>query len=270
MQNKSTREKKSIADKIISIIFLIVVIGSLKVIYDVYKQNYFNDFVKAEYISGVSEFKRDNKIKYNKNESYRISSPEFNDAMFYKTISVIPNTPYRVTCMVKTENVVTQKKASIAGAGICISDTTECSVSVKGSTNGWQKLVFYFDSKNRTKLNIGFRLGSYSDNCKGTAWFSDLKVEVGVKNYSTNWNIACFAVENLDVNINIDGKVEHIQEKLTEGDIQTLDENLTRAKNAMKELSNRKYEHELYYNKTYRTCNKCNLREGEWILLICR
>ena len=29
-----------------------------------------------------------------------------NDAMFYKEISVRKNTPYKVTCMVKTSNVV--------------------------------------------------------------------------------------------------------------------------------------------------------------------
>lgn len=102
-------QKRSIGSKIGTIIFMIIVFICLKQIYGIYKENYFNDFVKAEYIANISEFKRDDKVKYDKYDSYRITSLEYNDAMFYKTVQVIPNTPYKVSCMIKTEGVETRK-----------------------------------------------------------------------------------------------------------------------------------------------------------------
>ena len=108
---------------------------------------------------------------------------------------------------------------------------------IKGTTDGWQKVEFLFDSKNRTEVNIGFRLGAYSDNCKGTAWFSDLKLEIGSKKVDTHWKMACFIVENLDVNIEIAGKQEHIVEKMYNEDVKNIKENIARAKESMRALS---------------------------------
>lgn len=234
-------QKKSIGSKIGTIFFVIIVFICLKFIYGIYKQGYFNDFVKAEYIANISEFKRDGQVKYNKYDSYQIVSPEYNDAMFYKTVQVTPNTPYKVSCMIKTENVETQKKGSIAGAGICISDTTESSIMVQGTSQEWKKVEFIFDSKNRTEVNIGFRLGSCNDNCKGSAWFSDLKLEVGAKTEKdTHWKMVCFIVENLDVNVEISGKNEHIVQQVSQAEIEIIKDNLKRLKSTMKELSNNK------------------------------
>ena len=231
------RKKKGTASKIFNILFIVAVCIALKFIYDIYKENNFGDFSKAEYIANISEFKRDNQIKENKHDSYRITSKDFNDAMFYKKVSVTPNTPYRVSCMVKTKNVETQKNVSNAGAGICIADTTECSNTVQG-TQDWQKIEFLFNSKNRTEVEIGFRLGSYADNCKGTAWFSDLQLEVGSESQDTNWNMVCFIFRNLDVTIEKGGVETRIQESMTELDVSYMKDNMERLKDSFKQLSN--------------------------------
>ena len=96
--------------------------------------------------------------------------------MFSKDVSVIPNTPYKVTCMVKVENVKNLEDTKTGGAHISIHGTTEKSVAISG-TSDWQELTMYFNSKNRDSVNIGFRLGGYDDKSKGTAWFSDFKME---------------------------------------------------------------------------------------------
>jgi hypothetical protein len=49
-------------------------------------------------------------VKYSKSSSYKIENKEYNDAMFSMHVEVTPNTPYRVTCMVKTENVENEEK----------------------------------------------------------------------------------------------------------------------------------------------------------------
>lgn len=227
-------QKKNIGSKIGNIIFIIIVIMILIFLFSIYKENYFGEFLKGEYIANLSEFKRDNKVTYGEHDSYRITSYEFNDAMFYKKVSVIPNTPYRVSCMIKTDSVEIEKINSNAGAGICIADTTECSSTVTG-TQDWQKIEFLFNSKDRTEVEIGFRLGSYADNCKGTAWFSDLKLETGASSQDTKWKMACFIFKNLDISIEDGIKV---QENMTERDIQDVKNNMIRLKDSFKYLSN--------------------------------
>ena len=71
--------------------------------------------------------------------------------------------------MVKTQDIVTTKEVSNAGANISIADTVEKSKSITG-TSDWQKLEFIFNSKNRTSVKLGFRLGGYDDNCITRKW----------------------------------------------------------------------------------------------------
>lgn len=176
------KRKKSFIGKIINLIILICLTFVAYKLYSRYNINNFNDFIRTELKPYTSKFERDSETKYSNNNSYKITSIEENDAMFYKTIQVTPNTPYKVTCMVKTQEVKTMKEVSEGGAHICIADTVEKSKSITG-TNDWQELEFIFNSKNRTSVNLGFRLGGYDDNCTGTAWFSNFKIEVGARKY---------------------------------------------------------------------------------------
>lgn len=226
------KQRKSRVTDIIYIIVIIILISLIIKIYQIYKKNNFNEFTKAVYTQNVSEFSRDKEIKYSDVESYKINSQDFNDAMFFKNISVEPNTPYRVTCMVKVKNVKTEKSNSNGGAQICISDTLERSKAVKGTAE-WQKLEFIFDSKNRNNVDIGFRLGGNDDNCSGTAWFSDFTIEAGVENTSTNWNFACFILKNVD--INNDGL--KMKTQMSVADINDMELNMSRFKESCQSLS---------------------------------
>ena len=222
--------------KVVDVVLIIILFFIIYMIVRGYKLNNFNDFVKAEYYAYQSEFARDSKVKYSDSYSYKISSVDYNDAMLYKEVEVTPNTPYKVTCMVKTENVQTKTMGADGGAQISISDTVEKSESITG-TNDWQKLEFMFNSKNRTKVNIGFRLGGYEDNCIGTAWFSDFTIESGIKNEDSNWNFGCFVLKNLDVNIKENGKENKVTLSMTTEDISNISEDLERFKTSCKELS---------------------------------
>ena len=227
--------KKSVGAKIVDIIFFIIVFFVLIKLYGVYKKYNYNEFIKAENIIRATKFTRDSKEKFANENSYKMESQDFNDAIFYKKVKVKPNTPYKLTCMVKTDNVVNQSGKNNGGAQISIYDTTECSESIIG-TNDWQQLEFIFDSKNREEIEIGFRLGGNETKTKGTAWFSDFKLEQGIKDNSNNWNVACFIIKNVDVNI------ENQNVKLNMGiaDIQDMKQNMERFKLAAKELSNGK------------------------------
>lgn len=186
--------------KISSWIFTIIMIIVIYFLFGFYKTHDFNGFVKAEVTVGISEFRRDKEVKYSENASYKIISPTQNDAAFYKEIQVEPNTPYRITCMVKTENVIPSKENSDGGACISIIEAPEISKSITGTTD-WQQLEIMFNSQNRTSVKIGFRLGGNSGAAQGTAWFSDFKLEKGLSIEDSNWKVACFIFENTDVEV---------------------------------------------------------------------
>lgn len=225
---------KSIIKFILSLIIIAILIYILNFVYDSYRQKYFNDFSKAELTLHVSEFMRDKNVQYTKGVySYRITSNIMNDATLYKTLEVEKNTPYKVSCMVKTENVVAENTPSESGAHISIIDTVEKSESIQGTAD-WQELVFYFNSYGRESVNIGFRLGGFQDNCTGTAWFSDFKVEKGVADSDSTWNVACFVIPNTDI-ITEDGT--EVSVKMSDNDIYNTKVNMQRFQNSCNILS---------------------------------
>ena len=225
--------KKSVGSKISNIIFTIIVIFVIYKLLGLYKVYYFNDFTKAEQTLGITKFTRDNKIKYSDNYSYKIESDQFNDAIFYKTINVKKNTPYKLTCMVKTKDVENVSKKNNGGAHISIVNSVEASKYISG-TEDWQELEFIFDSKNRDTIEIGFRLGGNETNSKGTAWFSNFKLEEGIKTNSNNWNVACFIMKNIDTQLS-DGQKLKLSMELK--DVESVKSNMQRFAVACKDLS---------------------------------
>lgn len=226
------KEKKTIISKIINSLGTIILLVCLYFSYQYYQTNNFNEFTRSESNLYTSQFIRDKNVKYNKTRSYKIESQTPNDAMFYKTIKVTKNTPYKITCMVKTNNVIPEEEKSGIGAQIAISDTTERSIAITG-TNEWQKIEFIFNSKNREEINIGFRLGGYLGNATGEAWFSDFTLEEGTQKQDNNWKFACFIFENTDVTVN--GKRVKLQ--VTQEDEEDIKDTIQRFELATKTLS---------------------------------
>ena len=84
---------------------IVVVIILLIICFNIVQKLNFNGFKLAHFQEGITKVSRDNKVKYNNEWSYKIESKDYNDYMLYKTIEVKKNTAYKVSCMVKTENV---------------------------------------------------------------------------------------------------------------------------------------------------------------------
>lgn len=233
------RKKHSKISTIINIILAIVAFIVISKLWHQYEINEFGDFIKAEYNTGVSSFIRDDVVKYSNKYSYKIESNEFNDALIYKTIEVEEDTVYRVTAMVKFEGVENEKAESEGGVNIGIMDTTEKSESFIGNGD-WQQISFEFDSKNRTEVDIVFRLGSYDDNSKGTVWFSDFTLEKGQKNTDKNWNFICLIMKNLEAEFEDNGEIKKAQTSLKTNEISYIEDNMKKFQTSIKELSRRK------------------------------
>lgn len=227
--------EKSKSNKFVDVIICIILIIAFYFAYRYYQKNNFNDFVRSETNPYTSTFIRDSEEKYSEKASYKIESKEYNDAMFYKTVKVEKNQPYRVTCMVKTKNIVSKEETSGVGAQISIEGTTERSVVVSG-TQGWKKIELIFNSKNRETVNIGFRLGGYLGEVKGEAWFSDFTLEQGIADNDNEWKFACFIFETTDVTI---GK-KQIKLDVTDMDIEDIKNTIEMFQNSCGELSQEK------------------------------
>ena len=165
-ENDGNKKIRNIFSNLFTIVIIIIAVV-------IYRQYDFNFFTKGILGEGKTQFSRDANEKYSKTRSYKIDNILENDAMFFRTVSVTPNTPYKVTCMVKTKNIENSENNPVAGAQICLTGTEEHSEVLTGD-NDWTKLEFYFNSKNNTEVEIGFRLGGNLTKASGTAWYSDL------------------------------------------------------------------------------------------------
>lgn len=223
---------KTLLGRIAYIVTIIILCALLYYAYQYYQSNNFNNFIRSELNLYSSEFKRDNDVKYSDKKSYSIESTEYNDAMFYEEVKVEKGKPYKVTCMVKTENVEAKNGNSGVGAQISIEGSTERSVSIQG-TNDWQKIELIFNSKDRETVNLGFRLGGNLGEAKGKAWFSDFTLEKGTLENNSNWNFACFIFKNTNVNINDN----QINLEVTNGDIRDIENTISRFEDSCYTLS---------------------------------
>ena len=226
------KKEKTLLGKITYWITVIILLVLLYYAYQYYQTNNFNNFVRSEANLYTSEFKRDDKVKYNNKKSYSIESKEFNDAMFYETVKVEKNQPYKVTCMVKTEDVEAEEGISGVGAHISIEGSTERSIAIQGTTD-WQKIELIFNSKDREEINIGFRLGGNLGEAKGKAWFSEFTLEEGIPENNSNWEFACFIFKTTSVNINN----KQINLSVTENDVKDIEDTITRFENSCYTMS---------------------------------
>ena len=226
------KKEKNLFGRIAYIITVIVLLILLYYAYQFYQSNNFNDFVRSEANLYTSKFKRDNDVKYSDKRSYRIESNEYNDAMFYEKVKVNKNQPYKVTCMVKTENVEAKDGNSGVGAQISIEGSTERSVAIQG-TSDWQKIELLFNSKDREEVNIGFRLGGNLGEAKGKVWFSDFTLEEGILENNSDWDFACFIFKTTNVNINNN----QINLEVTDSDIRDIKNTISRFETSCYTLS---------------------------------
>ena len=232
MENK----KSKIIVRVINLILLIIMLIILFHVINIYNRNNFNDFVRNVEKAGLTEFARDDEIKYTNTISYKIYSKDYNDAMFSKSIKVDKNTPYRLTCKVKTKNVVSEIDKKGIGAQISIAGSTERSVAIQGTTDEWKEIALIFNSKNREEVEIGFRLGGNDGNAKGEAWFTDFKLESGIADNSTEWKFACFIFES--INVNVENK--NVNLSITNSDKRDINQTIIRFQDACRELTNNK------------------------------
>ncbi len=107
--------------------------------------------------------------------SLRIHNPAGDDSFLRQTVAVKPQTRYRLSGVIKTDEVVTKS----TGATIALEGGFEKTKSVTGRKS-WTRVDFEFETGPLNQIKVGPRLGHNSSMATGTAWFDDLSlVELG-------------------------------------------------------------------------------------------
>ena len=206
----------------------------------IYILNYYRMYDYGAYTKGITEmnkteFRRDKDVKIGNTYSYRLINSDYTDSMMFREIEVKPNTAYKVSCYIKTENVINKDENQISGAQIILKDTEEHSVVLSG-TNDWTKVDFCFSSKNKTKVEVGFRLGGNTGKVKGKAWFDEIVFEEGAEIHDNHWNMLVCMLDELDI------KTDSIEttSKLSDEDYESIIDGMKSFKTSASELSNGK------------------------------
>jgi hypothetical protein len=151
--------------------------------------------------------------------SAKISSFDGVDANWYQTLPVRPDTRYRFSAWVKTEDVACSPEGVSAGSNLSRLGTWNRSRGLFG-TNDWTRVSMLFNSGDASDVTVALRLGYWLGLCTGTVWFDD--VEVAPFSYSgadvyPRWKILVLIYRETEIRyIDDDGVIHHLTGALTD------------------------------------------------------
>jgi len=188
------------------ILSLIVVISSCFFISDNSVTAYAADEkwdLKASY-EADGEFSVDTAEKSgNGKYSIKIKNNDYGVSRVEKTFKVKPNTTYRATVMAKCVDYKKSSKSNhdFSNFGAVLATAQSVPTGVGTTKNKWERLTYYFESGDKTK----YTLALYNTGCKGTAYFSDFRLEEITKD-SNEWNFCVVYVNSIKASIELNGK----------------------------------------------------------------
>ena len=127
-------------------------------------------YVKEE---GYSLFSIDDADAVDGERAAAIRNIGDNDARFMQKVRVEPESLYRFSGYIRTEEVEGGR-----GANLSIEGMYTFSESVFDTSDGWEYIEWYGETgEDQTSVTLFARLGGYSGESRGRAWFDDLKLE---------------------------------------------------------------------------------------------
>ncbi|HEX9061561.1 MAG TPA: phospholipid carrier-dependent glycosyltransferase, partial [Clostridia bacterium] len=115
----------------------------------------------------------DSSIKHSGQKSVCIQNDKPTDTRCRQSVQVKPNTVYKISCWVKTQDVGPDKK----GANISVAEITDTSKDIHGTNTGWENISLYGRTgSDQNKITVTVGLGGYGSLNSGKAWFDDVSV----------------------------------------------------------------------------------------------
>lgn len=98
---------------------------------------------------------------------------ENNDARWVQDVAVEPGKTYRVSCLIKASDCSYDGR----GANISVLNTNVYSESVYDTEGEWVEVELYGTAaKKQSEISVALRVGGYSGDCTGKAWFKNVRV----------------------------------------------------------------------------------------------
>ncbi len=130
---------------------------------------YVDDWYGESYRSENSQLYLDTDLN-----ALAIYSYDMNDARWMQYLDVKGNTVYRFSCEIMASGIPHDGR----GANISILNTNVYSESVYETEGEWQEVSFYGKTqKEQDEITLCLRLGGYSGDNTGNAWFRNIRVE---------------------------------------------------------------------------------------------
>ncbi len=158
--------------------------------------------------NGSTNFSVDDKVHTNNSwYSIKLENTDYNISYVEKTYNVEPYTTYRFSAMVKYSGYALSPDAEVQKSGACVGKAYTYENSGYTTSSNWAFMEYEFTTGNETTYNLALQNGIYNGKCKGTAWFSDVKLE---KVEMTNsWNMLAVFFKNIDATVTLNGKTVH-------------------------------------------------------------
>ena len=179
--------------------------------------------VDKEYIgykNNDTEVSVDTKVHYKTSRSsIKISNKGFTQCQIRKTVKVEPLTTYTFSAMVKYADFkiapgskMDYNSAHLSHRYVVDGEWKNFSYSKTTTSNEWVKLETTFTTlKDQNEVDLLLLNGVTGSLCKGTAWFSDIKLEKA--ELTNEWNVLVVAYKNIDVNVDLNNKTTVLKSK---------------------------------------------------------
>lgn len=149
--------------------------------------------------------------------SIKLENTNHNISYVERTYNVQPNTAYKFSAMVKYSGYQLDPSAEAAISGACVGKAFSYNNSGYTISNGWTLMEYEFTTGNETTVNLALQNGIYNGKCKGTAWFSDVKLEKA--ELTNNWDILTVFFKNIDATVSPDDKIVQHKSSITDSQI---------------------------------------------------
>lgn len=158
--------------------------------------------------------------------SVKIGAASGSDASWWTTVRVEPNTDYRISGWIRTENVV--PLGGGAGAVLDAHGLTGTTTPVLTGSHDWTRVETVINSGSRTVLQINATLGG-GGRARGAAWFDDVVLApvanvrtwrlVGIDAeppYAMDWDVSTLPDQVVDVAIGLADDQGHMIQRARE------------------------------------------------------
>lgn len=164
--------------------------------------------------NGSTKFSVDDKVHTDSSwYSIKLENTDYNISYVERTYDVEPNTTYKFSAMVKYSGYALSPDAEVQKSGACVGKAYSYENSGYTASSDWTLMEYEFTTGDEKTCNLALQNGIYDGTCKGTAWFSDVKLEKA--EMTNNWNMLAVFFKNVDINVTMNGKPLHLQKSMS-------------------------------------------------------